>query len=68
MCLIAKVHGNDKIQILKNRRKKVKAIINNGCLHATWTQKTIAMLQVLVQIKFENFGDMIRKGKMVKKV
>jgi hypothetical protein len=35
MCLIAKVHGNDKIQIKKNRRKKVKAIINNGCLHAT---------------------------------
>jgi hypothetical protein len=39
-----------------------------GVCMLRWTQKTIAMLQVLVQIKFENFGDMIRKGKMVKKV
>jgi len=38
-----------------------------GVCMLRWTQKTITMLQVLEQIKFENFGDMIRKGKMVKR-
>jgi hypothetical protein len=38
-----------------------------GCLHATMDQKNCHNVVILVQTKFEIFGDMIRKRTMVKR-